>query len=888
MESHSPADGQKLSRYRSVRQANATAEQQQQQPTRADSNATGSRSRYHHTSARPTTAHRTESQDATSPLSQTRSPEVHELDQLQSSLPMRRSSTRDNASRDPDLTYVNMLSRRDDGELVVVKSAAEEERLQKLREQYNTPVPRSETHARMVRFNNQAPLVIQARKERELGPEDEVIETGYEPGGGCFAGLFRKRKIDPIKNPAEQIARPKEPIRKGDEPPTMKPGGGGVVQGNNAPVSAVNSGDRVSIDCQTSRGNPFSNISQRILVEYNNSSMLLPVTLETTAMDLINSAANVFSENIDVRASVLLEHYKKVGVQRPLRRYEHIRDVMNSWDDDRSNSLLLIPTRAAEVNPSGLSASNVPQDRPSECSFIMHYSQKPGNWDKRLITIRRDGHIVMSEATKEKDTKEPTNICHLTDFDIYTPTAMQIARKIKPPKKFCYAVKSQVKASMFLSNSTYVHFFCAGDKTLGSSFYDAVQGWRSWHLVHMMGEGMKKRKETGVHRSSSKAGQTVNHQHQHTNTSSIGSNYQLGSFKPLTVDMSQFDRPTSSGSSPGQQTTNQMPIRRPSTRDRAHPPSSFPRHMNLPAGTPQQLSDNEPLVNLAGNRRPSLEQQNSDDAFSAGGLLGRTYSTRRREQQDRDDAAKNPIIGGLINGAGETGIARQVSIKRAGSTRVGGATNVPARRPSTREGGAPRRTGSIDLGRSGSTRVAGKPGLGKPLIDLTPQYEPPPQHGKKGKGRGYKPTPEEIGPGGALIEAATGRDKSWRDEIPEATDWRGRGNAAAGVTIADTNQGRTRSRSRSARDRAAIQRYGEQQGRYASPAGVDDPAFTGGGYLGQQAGAGAARGGRNFTNDSSNSGNSSAGGPLLDVSDASNFKQGSLLAKVERETRGRN
>lgn len=614
--------------------------------------------------------------------------------------------------------------------------------------------------------------------------------------------------------------------------------------------------------------------------------MLLPVTPETTTMDLITSAANVFSDPIDVRATVLLEYFATVGVQRPLRRYEHVRDVMNSWDDDKANSLLLIPTRAAEVNPAGLSASNVPHDKPLQCSFLMHYSQKPGHWDKKLVTIREDGQIVMA---KDKD-KETTTVCHLSDFDIYTPTAKSASKKIKPPKKWCYAIKSQQKTSMFLTSSNFVHFFCASDKTHGTSFYDAVQAWRSWYLVHVMGEGQKKQADTGVRRALSKAGNSSKHQH-HNTTSSIGSHYQLGSFKPM--EMPQFERPPSSHSQNEQQqySANQAPGRKPSVRDRVHPPVSLPKHM-LPAT--QQLADDEPLVNMASNRRASLEAQNSEDAFNAGGLLGRSYSTRRRDQQERDDAAKNPWNGGLASGGGEVGIARQVSIKRAGSKRVGGSgagnTSGLAHRPSTRDG-APRRTGSVDLGRSGSTRVA-KGGQTKPLIDLTPKYQPPPQHLKKGKG--YKPRPDEIGgPGGALIEAATSGEKSWRDEIPETRDWRGRAgtNGGAGVAGAEMNQGRTRSRSRSARDRAGSTQSpaygnGEHRGRYASPAGLEDQGFTGTGYLGQTgAPPSSSRGNRNFSSNTGGSGG--AQGPLIDITDNS-FKQGSLLDKYNRENPGRN
>lgn len=332
----------------------------------------------------------------------------------------------------------------------------------------------------------------------------------------------------------------------------------------------------------------------------------------------------------------------------------------------------------------------------------------------------------------------------------------------------------------------------------------------------------------------------------------------------MTVDMNQFDRPSSSHSQAAglqqqqqqqQQTAmSQIPSRKLSTRDRTAPPSAFPKHM--------QLADDEPLVNLALNRRGSFEVNDRDDAaFTATGLLGRSYSTRRREQQDRDDAAKNPFASnGLVNGAGEVGVARQISIKRAGSKRVQNGNTGLVHRPSTREGSAPRRTGSIDLGRSGSTR---KP-VPKPLIDLTPQYQPPPQHIKKG--RGYKPTADELRTG-PLIEAATSGEKTWRDEIPEAKDWRGRANNADAPGAAQ--QARPRSRSRSAQHGHA----GQGATRYASPAGATDP-------YGPPPPV-SSRGNRNFSGASGSP--AAAPSPLIDVSEASNFAKGSLLNRLERD-----
>lgn len=588
--------------------------------------------------------------------------------------------------------------------------------------------------------------------------------------------------------------------------------------------------------------------------------MYFPITPETTPTDLIQSAANVMSEDIDVRSSVLMEYFSTVGVQRPLRRYEHVRDVMNSWNDDRANSLLLVPSRAAGINPAALSTSSAPKAKPVECTFLMSYSRKPGTWDKRHITIRSDGQIVMTKNPKDKDS---LHICHLTDYDIYTPTAKQASKKIKPPKRICFAIKSQQKTSMFESRSDYVHFFCTNDRAMGESFYDAVQGWRSWYLVNVLGEGKKKPKQTDLKHSPSRS-QPANEQSSHTHhpsTSTMESHYQLGSYKPL-MDTDQLGkRPMSSHSQLNQQSQlGRVPSRRISTRDRSHPPISYPKEL---------LAEDEPLINIATNRSLDPVAKGDPDAFASDGLLGRSYSTRQRQQSERDEASKGPFINGpsLLN---SDSLSRQTSIKRNTSTRR---PSAPAAGPVTdlRRGASvrDRNRGSIDLGRSTSVRGARE--MPKPLIDLTPTYKPPPQHIKKGRGH----YPEQIGPGG-LIEAATSGEAP-PIVIPPQHDWRGR---VAGQE--------TRPRSRS---RSNVPGNAASQSRHYSPAdqastsrgiedsGGDEQAFTGGGLLANPQYGHANPGSRN-----GGSGTQGQGG-LIDVSEASRYAPGSLLAKVERVER---
>jgi len=642
--------------------------------------------------------------------------------------------------------------------------------------------------------------------------------------GGCF-GMFKRKKDT---SNAAQAARPMSDHR----PKYIIAGGGGVMPGSDAPVSAVNAGDR------------------KVLVECGRSRMMFPVTPTTTCVDLIKSASTTMSERIDVKSAVILEHFGTVGIQRPLRRYESVRNVMNSWDHDRQNNLILVDPGTGR-SESELSTAGAPKQRPAEAQWLLTYSQRPGKWEKRFITLKSDGQITCQKDLDKS--REQTNVCHLSDYDIYTPTQEKIRKKIKPPKKLCLAIKSQQKSSMFETTENFVHFFCSNDRRTADEFHDAVQSWRSWYLVNVLGAVKKPQSPDNTEKDGGIS--TSFTAHAHKKMDSTSSHYQLGSFKPL-MDTEQIGRRPSQRQAPRAARvtsaedkeihleSSTAPARRPSTRKQ-----------QLPVKT--KLAEDEPLANLtrrttADERRPSDNSQ--PDEIAATGLLGRSYSQRQRET-----SARNQLL------VADNTLSRRVSsdgLRRQTSTR---------RNPEARQGG--------DLGRSSSTRAKNGPGGHKPLVDLTPQYPEPPQHNPKvPMGRGYQP--DNIGPGG-LIDAATSPEDALG--IPSSTDWRGRNHVQTHELTKQRSNSRTGADfQRGLRPTASQRRPPTARPTTARAAASHDAvggsAFTGEGLLAKsQEGWGGGTKGRGVIDGSR------AKGPMVDFSGENKFAQGSLLNRVERE-----
>ncbi|KAL7945639.1 hypothetical protein V8C42DRAFT_62135 [Trichoderma barbatum] len=235
-----------------------------------------------------------------------------------------------------------------------------------------------------------------------------------------------------------------------------------------APISAINGGER------------------RITVRCLSSTINLEVTAETTPEDILIATAAQTRHEIDVETSVVVECYDTLGLERRMRRYEHVRDTMNSWDRDQDNSLMVVASDAPGVDDS-LELSSVPQtDEPAPGFTIqLYHSPRPGKWSKRFVTLLSTGQIFASKrADAQASDKDSTSLCHLSDFDIYKPKESEVKRHLKPPKKICYAIKSQQKTVVFPNGENFVHFFCTDDAAVAQRFFTQVHAWRSWYIVN--------------------------------------------------------------------------------------------------------------------------------------------------------------------------------------------------------------------------------------------------------------------------------------------------------------------------------------------------------------------------------------------------------------------
>ncbi len=317
----------------------------------------------------------------------------------------------------------------------------------------------------------------------------------------------------------------------------------------------------------------------QVQVRCKQLSMELAVTADTTAVDILYGCSEALTHPINTACSVVLERYVRLGLERRLRRYEKIADVVRSWDRDggggdgaQQNSLLVLPADSFESDRD-LEAAAVPNTADPPQGFILqlYHSPRPGKWHKRFVTLLEGGQLfackkIDAELSLSSSTSagsgsgasaDRRELCHLADCDIYTPTEAQMRKQLKPPKKYCYAVKSQRRPAAFGDPADgFVHFFCTEDLATAQKFHSLVHLWRSWHLLHQKADLQRQTRRKILNdggppqiapaHARHKPSKSVSHvrlNNGHRLKVSVDeSPYPIGAFEPL-LDLGRFDKP---------------------------------------------------------------------------------------------------------------------------------------------------------------------------------------------------------------------------------------------------------------------------------------------------------------------------------------------------------
>lgn len=228
-------------------------------------------------------------------------------------------------------------------------------------------------------------------------------------------------------------------------------------------------------------------------------------------MDVLRQASEEMKLPVAPAASNLHECCSHHGIERRLRRYERIQEVLNSWPQNGQNSLEIRHACGPYVDKD-LDISFVPLSKtPPAFTLELHHCSRPGKWHKRWVTLLCDGQVLSSKKAADLSPaeKDCQILCDLSCCDVYTPmdepailldegrssksSRASPVQSLKPPKRWVFAVKSQHRPTTVHENANYVHYFCTDDPAIANKFQTSVHVWRSWYMVKTRGDAQRKR-----------------------------------------------------------------------------------------------------------------------------------------------------------------------------------------------------------------------------------------------------------------------------------------------------------------------------------------------------------------------------------------------------------
>lgn len=308
---------------------------------------------------------------------------------------------------------------------------------------------------------------------------------------------------------------------------------------------------------------------QLINVRYRGEQVKIAIMDNTDTVDVLRQAAALMSNPVNTAASIVHECYAPLGLERRVRRYERIRDVLDSWPQDAQNSLVIRHAYALgsdkDLDISYVALTEIPPT----FTLQLYHCTRPGKWHKRWITLLRDGKMLSSKkATAVPLEKDYQRLCDLSHYDIYEPICEPALflndgtlkspgaspiKTLKPPKRYVYAVKSQERPATYRDATNQVHFFCTEDPDVARKFQTLVHTWRSWYMVKVRRDTQRKEpmdmdldpppRITPVRHQPMKSVSHIKVSPGHKMKISVDKTpYTIGDLQPL-LDLERFDKP---------------------------------------------------------------------------------------------------------------------------------------------------------------------------------------------------------------------------------------------------------------------------------------------------------------------------------------------------------
>lgn len=172
-----------------------------------------------------------------------------------------------------------------------------------------------------------------------------------------------------------------------------------------------------------------------------------------------------------------MESWPTMGLQRQIRHFELLSDVVGTWDPESTKCHLRIEKICWGYT--NLPLHDFPKEEPSSgVAQLMYFNKSEKKWSRRWIKLG-SGSVRMAKKDKPRD-KDFTQTIGLDSFDVYYfANPLLPHEKLKCPTKYCFALKSQHQQSLFGKDSVYCHYFAAENEAQMSEWYSLIRDLKS-------------------------------------------------------------------------------------------------------------------------------------------------------------------------------------------------------------------------------------------------------------------------------------------------------------------------------------------------------------------------------------------------------------------------
>ncbi|UZJ52757.1 hypothetical protein CBS101457_002077 [Exobasidium rhododendri] len=274
-------------------------------------------------------------------------------------------------------------------------------------------------------------------------------------------------------------------------------GGGGGVEGDRSPLTVLPKEVQGSRGLKGTSPPPVSEereapqptkmtprlvskpalIQHRVYLINRQRAGTAEVGLNARVKDVIMSIMEREPMPIDSRIGgwVLYDVCSILGIERPLREYESVADILSVRTSPLNDYFVLKRTELAPY----MSLKNVPHSSAALAGWVyVQDNHRNKKWNKRWLELREN---CLYQAKSEKG-KDEVLICSLSSFDLYLLQDTGI-NKVKAPKAFTFALRSQNSINLFESpEADYVHFISLSDGGASRHWITAIINARTFVL----------------------------------------------------------------------------------------------------------------------------------------------------------------------------------------------------------------------------------------------------------------------------------------------------------------------------------------------------------------------------------------------------------------------